>query len=53
MKLLVEDANSNLKIIEVAYETGFNNKATFNKAFKKETSLTPSEFIKQHRLNFK
>ena len=40
-----EDIHGNLNIIDVAYEIGYNNKVTFNKAFKKETSLTPSEFI--------
>ena len=40
-----QDVNGNLNIIDVAYEVGYNNKVTFNKAFKKETSVTPSEFI--------
>jgi len=38
------DYQKNLNIIDVAYEVGYNNKVTFNKAFKKDTSLTPSEF---------
>lgn len=45
ISLLKEDIHGNLNIIDVAYEIGYNNKVTFNKAFKKETSLTPSEFI--------
>lgn len=43
--LLVEDKNGNLNIIDIAYEVGYNNKVTYNKAFKKATSLTPTQFI--------
>lgn len=42
-KLLVEDGR-NHKILAVAYEVGFNSKATFNRVFKKFTGLTPSGF---------
>lgn len=42
-KLLIED-NRNFKILAIAYEVGFNSKATFNRVFKKFTGLTPSEF---------
>ncbi len=42
-KLLIEDTK-NYKIIAIAYEVGFNSKATFNRVFKKFTDLTPSEF---------
>ncbi len=42
-KLLIEDRN-NYKILAIAYEVGFNSKATFNRVFKKFTELTPSEF---------
>ena len=38
------DYQKNLNIIDVAYEVGFNNKVTFNKAFKKDTNITPSEY---------
>ena len=44
-RLLKRDVHGNLHIIDVAYEVGYNNKVTFNKAFKKETTLTPSGFI--------
>lgn len=40
------DHQRNLNIIDVAYEVGYNNKVTFNKAFKKDTQLTPSEYQK-------
>lgn len=44
--ILQTDIQNNLNIIDIAYEVGYNNKVTFNKAFKKETKLTPSEFQK-------
>ncbi|TBN02381.1 AraC family transcriptional regulator [Hyunsoonleella flava] len=45
IKILESDTHGSLNIIDVAYEVGYNNKVTFNKAFKKETSLTPTEYI--------
>ncbi|MEP5611417.1 MAG: helix-turn-helix domain-containing protein [Cyclobacteriaceae bacterium] len=41
-KLLVETQEK--KIIHVAYDSGFNNKASFNNAFKRFTGMAPSEF---------
>ncbi|WP_117879421.1 helix-turn-helix domain-containing protein [Aureibaculum luteum] len=38
------DESGDLSIIDVAYDVGYNNKVTFNKAFKKETNLTPSQY---------
>ncbi|MFP4288346.1 MAG: helix-turn-helix domain-containing protein, partial [Bacteroidales bacterium] len=32
-------------IMGVAYESGFNSKATFNRVFKKQTGLTPGQYI--------
>ena len=46
LRILSNDSTSNLNIIDVAYDVGFNNKVTFNKAFKIETSMTPTEYIK-------
>lgn len=42
-KLLLQDTR-NFKILAIAYEVGFNSKATFNRVFKKVTDLTPSQF---------
>ncbi|MCF7559186.1 helix-turn-helix domain-containing protein [Sabulilitoribacter multivorans] len=51
VKMLQEDTHGSLNIIDIAYEVGYNNKVTFNKAFKKETSVTPSEFINSQLKN--
>jgi YesN/AraC family two-component response regulator len=41
--------SSNIKnILEILYETGFNSKATFNRAFKKATGLSPTEYKKRY-----
>lgn len=45
IKLLENADVEHVNIIDIAYEVGFNNKVTFNKAFKKSTSLTPTQFI--------
>jgi len=42
-KLLIEDSR-NFKILAIAFEVGFNSKATFNRVFKNLTNHTPSEF---------
>ncbi len=44
-EMLLSDVHSNLNIIDIAYEVGYNNKVTFNKAFKKETAVTPSKYV--------
>ncbi|MEP3211321.1 MAG: helix-turn-helix domain-containing protein [Maribacter sp.] len=43
-EMLNSDKQKNLNIIDIAYEVGYNNKVTFNKAFKKDTQLTPSQY---------
>lgn len=45
-EIFKSDTNNNLNIIDVAYDVGFNNKVTFNKAFKEQMNLTPSEYLK-------
>ncbi len=39
--------NENLTIEGLAYESGFNSKTVFNTYFKRETGLTPKQFLKQ------
>jgi putative ABC transport system permease protein len=41
-----DPACSHIKIIEIAYECGFNSKATFNRVFKKLTGKPPTEYKK-------
>ena len=43
--------NSNEPITEVAYKSGFNSIATFNRVFKENTSHTPRNFRKDKREN--
>ncbi len=35
-------------ILSLALEAGFNSKTAFNRAFKKQISLTPREYLRQH-----
>ena len=44
--LLSRQEENNLTITEIAYEVGFNNRASFYKAFKKFTNQNPSSFMK-------
>ncbi|MCF2447277.1 helix-turn-helix domain-containing protein [Dyadobacter sp. CY345] len=39
-------ANAHLSLLGIAFEAGFNSKATFNQVFKKKEGITPSEFVK-------
>jgi AraC-like DNA-binding protein len=51
-RLLVSEEHQ-LNIIEIAYAVGYNNKVTFNTAFKRFTGVTPSEYRKQNQPEFK
>ncbi|WP_281990742.1 helix-turn-helix domain-containing protein [Aquimarina aggregata] len=42
--LLKNPMNKKLTILEILYDVGFNSKSPFNKAFKKHTGLTPTEY---------
>lgn len=46
-RALLDDDKAEKTIIEIAYDVGFNSKATFNRAFTKFAGLSPTEFRKQ------
>lgn len=43
-KRLVDPSNDHFSLVAIAYDSGFNSKATFNRIFKQKTGLSPSEF---------
>ena len=46
---MLESTNKQqMNVIEIAYAVGFNNKVSFNTAFKKITGLTPTVYRKNH-----
>lgn len=42
--------HNTVTLLGIAYDCGFNSKSTFNRAFKRETTLTPKEFIEKNTL---
>ena len=44
-QLLKDPKNSNYKLISLAYDAGFNSKASFNRIFKQMTQMTPSQYM--------
>jgi YesN/AraC family two-component response regulator len=46
-KVLLNDKLDKMTIEGIAREAGFNSRASFYRAFKKYTSLNPSEYISQ------
>jgi AraC-like DNA-binding protein len=43
--MLKEDKQKKLSLLGIAYECGFNSKATFNRVFKKLTNNSPTEYL--------
>lgn len=43
-ELLENPENDEQKLLAVAFDTGFNNKTSFTRVFKKKTGMTPSEY---------
>ena len=44
-KMFDDGAHKKSTLIGIAYDCGFNSKATFNRAFKKNTTFTPKEYL--------
>lgn len=42
----IDPKNAHLTLIGLAYDSSFNSKTVFNACFKKETGVTPKEFLK-------
>ena len=47
-EMLKKGEHKKQTLLGIAYECGFNSKATFNRAFKKVTGLTPKEWVQQN-----
>ncbi|KZS42590.1 hypothetical protein AWE51_03860 [Aquimarina aggregata] len=50
-KRVVLPEYKNLTLIAIAHDVGFNSKTSFNRIFKKHTSITPSEFLTQKQVS--
>ena len=45
-EMLTEGKHKEFSILGIAYECGFNSKATFNRSFKRMTNVSPTEYLK-------
>jgi AraC-like DNA-binding protein len=48
LQKIAEGEHSIQTLISIALECGFNSKSTFNRAFKRATSLSPKEYIEKN-----
>ena len=48
-RLLLDPSFMHFNILGIAFEAGFNSKATFNKTFKEIVGISPSEFLKNYQ----
>ena len=48
IRLMADEQNQHLNLLGIAYEAGFNSKSTFNRAFKKVTSIIPKDYQQQN-----
>jgi AraC-like DNA-binding protein len=45
-RMCKDEKNENFTLISIAYDSGFNSKATFNRVFKNITGITPGAYYK-------
>lgn len=50
IRLTTSGLGQQYTLLSLAYDCGFNSKASFNRNFKKYTGVTPSDFLKQQPL---
>lgn len=48
-QLMTDPSNYNFKLLSLAYDAGFNSKASFNRIFKQQTNMTPSQYFELNR----
>lgn len=52
-EMSVKPENQHMSIMGLAYDCGFNSKATFNQVFKKQEGITPSVFLRGAKAEFR
>ena len=50
IQMMEKGEHANLNLLGIGLDCGFNSKATFNRAFKKYTGLTPNQYIAKNNL---
>ena len=49
-KRLVSSQDAGKTILDIAFDAGFNTKTSFNRVFKKQTRMTPSQYRRRHKV---